>query len=180
MSLCRIAAGSVALVTLLCAACGARAQVPEDGAAPTDASAPPEVVVEGRHQGPRMWIVRRGDHTLWILGTIAPLPKKMVWQPDAVQEVLRQSQEVVPAWPAYGIGVNPITALRVYIEWRRLQKPPDNLPLRETLPPPLYTRVAALEARYVPQGSQARADAPHAGGARAADARLRCRRPRAA
>src|SRR5580700_10242613 len=113
MSRCRIAAGSAALLALLCAAGGARAQPPADGAAAADASAPPEVVVEGRHQGPRMWIVRRGDHTLWILGTIAPLPKKMVWQPDAVQEVLRQSQQVVPAWPAYGIGANPITALRV-------------------------------------------------------------------
>ena len=107
-------------------------------------------MVEGRHEGPRMWTVRTGDHTLWILGTISPLPKKMVWQPDAVQEVLRHVQVVVPAWPSYGIGANPITALRVYIEWRRVQKPPDNMPLRQTLPPQLYARVAALEARYDP------------------------------
>jgi uncharacterized protein YbaP (TraB family) len=97
-----------------------------------------------------MWIVRKGDHTLWILGTISPLPKKMVWQPDAVQEVLKQVQEVMPAWPAYGIGANPFTALRVYIEWRRLQKPPDNLPLRQSLPPALYARVNALKVRYAP------------------------------
>ena len=89
-----------------------------------------EIVVEGRHEGPRLWTVRKGDHTLWILGTISPLPKKMVWQPDAVRAVLRQTQEVVPAWPTYGIGANPFTALRVYIEWRHLQKPPDNLPLQ--------------------------------------------------
>ena len=45
-------------------------------AAGTAATAPEgmaEVVVEGRHEGPRMWIVRSGDHTLWILGTISPL-----------------------------------------------------------------------------------------------------------
>jgi uncharacterized protein YbaP (TraB family) len=107
-------------------------------------------VVEGQHEGPRMWIVRQGDHTLWILGTLSPLPKKMVWQPAAVQEVLKQTQEVVPAWPAYGIGANPFTALRVYIEWRHLQKPPDQLPLRESLPPALYARVEALKARYAP------------------------------
>jgi len=107
-------------------------------------------VVEGRHEGPRLWVVRSRDHTLWILGTISPLPKKLVWQPDAVREVLKQSQEVVPAWPSYGIGANPFTALRVYIEWRRLQKPPDHLPLRQTLPPPLYARVEALKARYDP------------------------------
>src|ERR1700756_3332657 len=115
---------------------------------------PEEVVIEGRHEGPRMWIVHKGDHTLWILGTISPLPKKMVWQPDAVQEVLRYTQEVVPAWPTYGIGANPLTALRVYIEWRRLQKAPDHMPLRQALPPPLYARVPALEARFDPNDSK--------------------------
>jgi uncharacterized protein YbaP (TraB family) len=124
------------------------------------AGAPPaaepiqEIVVEGQHEGPRMWTVRKGDHTLWILGTISPLPKKMIWQPDAVREVLRHSQEVVPAWPSYGIGANPLTALRVYIEWRRLQQPPDNLPLRQTLPAPLYQRVEALKARYDPKDAK--------------------------
>jgi uncharacterized protein YbaP (TraB family) len=149
----------VALVTALAlaAAAGARAQPPAAGAAAPPAppaEAPlPEVVVEGRHEGPRMWTVHRGDHTLWILGTVTPLPKKMVWQPDAVRAVLQQSQEVVPAWPTYGIGANPFTALRVFIQWRRMQKPPDRLPLRETLPPQLYARVEALEARYDPHDS---------------------------
>jgi uncharacterized protein YbaP (TraB family) len=113
-----------------------------------------EVVVEGKHEGPRMWLVRSGDHTLWILGTISPLPKKMVWQPDAVEEALKYTQEVVPAWPSYGIGANPITALRVYIAWRHLQKPPDSLPLRESLPPPLYARVEALRMRYAPRDNK--------------------------
>ncbi len=46
--------------------------------------------------------------------------------------------------PAYGIGANPITALRVYIEWRRLQKPPDHLPLQ---PEPAAAAVCAGRAR---------------------------------
>jgi uncharacterized protein YbaP (TraB family) len=118
---------------------------------PADAQPLQEVVIEGQHEGPRMWKVHKGDHTLWILGTISPLPRKMVWKPDAVREVLHQTQEVIPAWPTYGIGANPITALRVYIEWRRLQKPPDNLPLRQTVPPALYARVEALKSRYDPK-----------------------------
>jgi uncharacterized protein YbaP (TraB family) len=139
------------LIALAAAGPGAQPPPAPGVAAPTApaAEAPlPEVVVEGRHEGPRMWTVHRGDHTLWILGTVTPLPKKMVWQPDAVREVLKQSQEVVPAWPTYGIGANPFTALRVFIQWRRMQKPPDQLPLKETLPPQLYARVEALEARY--------------------------------
>jgi uncharacterized protein YbaP (TraB family) len=127
-----------------------RAQPPPAGGEAAAPAPVEEVLIEGRHEGPRLWTVRQADHTLWILGTISPLPKRMVWQPDAVQEVLRHTQEVVPAWPAYGIGANPITALRVYIEWRRLQKPPDHMPLHEALPPALYARVAALEARYDP------------------------------
>jgi uncharacterized protein YbaP (TraB family) len=144
------AAKAVALSVLLLAAVrAASAQQPAPGAEPAATAEPvEEVLVEGQHEGPRMWIVRRGDHTLWILGTLSPLPKKMVWQPGAVQEVLKQTQEVVPAWPAYGIGANPFTALRVYIEWRRLQKPPDHLPLRQSLPPELYARVEALRTRY--------------------------------
>jgi uncharacterized protein YbaP (TraB family) len=136
---------------------GSRTVAPASVAA-AGAPAPPdsmqEVLVEGRHEGPRMWIVRSGDHTLWILGTISPLPKKMVWQPDAVEEALRNTQEVVPAWPTYGIGANPITALRVYIAWRHLQKPPDNLLLRESVPPPLYARVEALRIRYAPHDNK--------------------------
>src|SRR5215469_2125493 len=141
---------AVAAVLLAAGALAARPARSADDAprAATDTMA--EVVVEGRHQGPRLWRVRQGDHVLWILGTVSPLPKKMVWQPDQVQAVLGQVQEVVPAWPSYGIGANPITALRVYIQWRHMQKPPDHLPLRETVPPDLYARVQALKARYDP------------------------------
>src|SRR6266702_798410 len=86
-----------------------------------------EVVVTGEHEGPRLWKVRKpegpggqGDHVLWILGTLTPLPRKLIWQSDSVEAVLQQSQEVVPAWPAFGIGANPFTALRVWIEWRSI------------------------------------------------------------
>ena len=95
-----------------------------------------------------------GDHVLWILGTLTPLPKKLIWQSDSVEAVLQQSQEVVPAWPAFGIGANPFTALRVWIEWRSIQKIPDRMALKEVLPPPLYARFSALKARYAPRDSR--------------------------
>jgi uncharacterized protein YbaP (TraB family) len=120
-----------------------------------------EVVVTGEHEGPRLWKVRKpggpagqGDHVMWILGTLTPLPKKMIWQSEAVEAVLQQSQEVVPAWPAFGIGANPFTALRVWIEWRSIQKVPDRMALKEVLPPQLYARFSALKARYAPRDSR--------------------------
>jgi uncharacterized protein YbaP (TraB family) len=152
----RAARAAAALLATLSAVAVAGAAQPSAPAPATTAREAPmeEVLVEGRHEGPRLWTVHKGDHTLWILGTITPLPKKMIWQPDAVQEVLRQSQEVVPAWPTYGIGANPITALRVYIEWRRVQKPPDHMPLKQALPAELYARVVALQARYDPNDNK--------------------------
>jgi uncharacterized protein YbaP (TraB family) len=113
-----------------------------------------EVVVTGEHEGPRLWKVHKGDHVLWVLGTVTPLPKKLIWQSDSVEAVLQQSQEVVPAWPAFGIGANPFTALRVWIEWRSIQKIPDKMDLREVLPPALYARFSALKARYAPKDSK--------------------------
>src|SRR5579863_923504 len=66
---------------LAAAAAGAQPQAPQGTPAAPEAAAPmAEVVAEGEHAGPRMWTVRSGAHVLWILGTITPLPKKMIWQ----------------------------------------------------------------------------------------------------
>src|ERR1700759_677761 len=107
----------------------------------------PEVVVEGQHEGPRMWRVSKADHTLWILGTISPLPRKMTWQSDSVEAVLKETQEVVPAWPSVSVGYNPFTAIRLYFVWRKIQKSPDHAKLQEQIPPALYARFSALKAR---------------------------------
>ena len=112
-----------------------------------------EVVIEGKHEGPRMWRISKDDHVLWILGTISPLPRRMTWQSDAVESLLRETQEVLPAWPSIGVGANPFTALRLYFTWRKIQKSPDHTKLREQLPPELYARFAALKARYAPHDS---------------------------
>jgi len=99
-----------------------------------------------------MWKVTGGaDHVVWIFGTVTPLPKRMVWQSTSVQAVLKESQEVVPGWPSFGIGWNPFTLMRVYFEWRRVQRSPDHENLSQTLPPPLYARFEALKAKYAPR-----------------------------
>jgi len=133
---------------------GAAAQ---DSAASAGANDAPmeEVVITGEHEGPRLWKVHKdNDHVLWILGTVTPLPKKMIWQADTVEAILQQSQEVVPAWPALGIGANPFTALRVWIQWHSMQKIPDRMDLQQVLPPDLYKRFSALKERYAPRDSR--------------------------
>ncbi|HUI62381.1 MAG TPA: TraB/GumN family protein [Steroidobacteraceae bacterium] len=128
------------------------AQAPDESpAGATQAQmATEEVVIEGQHAGPQMWRVSKADHVMWVLGTISPLPRRMTWQSDAVEGVLRESQEVLPAWPSIGVGANPFTALRLYFTWRKIQKSPDRMKLREQLPPELYARFTALKNRFAP------------------------------
>lgn len=135
----------------------------------TEQAPPEEVVVEGNHEGPRMWRVSKGDHTLWILGTITPLPRKMTWQSDSVETLLHETQEVLPAWPSIGVGANPFTALRLYFTWRKIQKSPDRTKLRDQLPPDLYARFVALKARYAPKDNKLEELRPMLAGGRLLD-----------
>jgi uncharacterized protein YbaP (TraB family) len=138
----------------------------------TDEAPVAEVVVEGNHEGPRMWRVTKGGHILWILGTISPLPRKMTWQSDSVETVLHETQEVLPAWPSVSVGYNPFTAVHLYFVWRKIQKSPDHTKLQEQLPAPLYARFAALKARYAPRDSKLEELRPMLAGGRLFDEAL--------
>ena len=55
------------------------------------------VVVTGEQPGPGLWLVRKGSHDLWILGTLSPLPAGMQWQSKQVEGVIANAQEVIRA-----------------------------------------------------------------------------------
>ena len=139
----------LAAVALLCPAMSAAAALQTDAAPPI--SAPFRVVISGSYSGPKLWRVSKDGHTLWLLGTVEPLPKRMIWQTEDIQGLLRHTQEVIPAWPSVGIGFHPFTALRLYALWREAQTNPDHLPLRAVLPPALYARFSALKLRFAPR-----------------------------
>ncbi len=52
------------------------------------------ILVVGERPGPALWKVTWKDHTLWILPTLSPLPRQVIWRSRPVEEALRQSQEV--------------------------------------------------------------------------------------
>jgi len=141
-------AGLTATVALLCPAMSAAAAAPGETA--PQVAAPVQVVISGRYRGPKLWRVSKDGHVLWVLGTVAPLPKRMVWQTQDMQRLLRQTQEVIPAWPSVSIGFHPFVALHLYALWREAQTNPDRQPLQAVLPPDLYTRFSALKRRYAP------------------------------
>jgi uncharacterized protein YbaP (TraB family) len=131
-----------------------RAEVAEPAPTAAPAAALVEIDVIGERPGPSMWKVTKGNHVLWIMGTLEPLPKRMTWRSKAVEDVLARSQEVLPSRPAFGFSWNPIAALRLYWQWRGIQKSPDHATLRSTLPPALYARFSALRNKYAPRDSQ--------------------------
>ena len=138
---------------LLCTA-QSRAQVDTAGPGVTPAATVVEVEVTGERPGPSMWRISKDNHVLWIMGTLEPLPKKMTWRSRAVEAVLAHSQEVLPSRPTFGFSWNPIAALRLYWQWRGIQKSPNHGTLAATLPPGLYARFSALRNKYAPRDTQ--------------------------
>jgi uncharacterized protein YbaP (TraB family) len=123
---------------------------PAQNGIPTPVAAPVQVVISGRYRGPKLWRVSKAGHALWVLGTVTPLPKSMIWQTRDIQSLLKETQEVIPAWPSVGIGFHPFTALHLYALWREAQTNPDHLPLKAVVPPDLYARFSALKLRFAP------------------------------
>jgi uncharacterized protein YbaP (TraB family) len=131
-----------------------RAQAPP-AAAPAAASEPiEEVAVVGERPGPGMWRVSKGDHVLWLFGTLDPLPKRMTWRSRDVESVIAQSQEIIPSLPSVSANIGPISAIRLYMQWRRTEKIPEKSHLKDWLSPALYARFTALTARYSPHDSR--------------------------
>ncbi len=107
-----------------------------------------EIAIIGERPGPRLWRVSKGDHVLWLLGTLNHLPKRMTWRSSEVDSALAESQQLLTSGPSVSASIGPIAAIRLYVQWRRTQKNPDRLGLNVWLPAPLYARFEALKARF--------------------------------
>jgi uncharacterized protein YbaP (TraB family) len=112
------------------------------------AEAVQEVEVTGERAGPRLWRVAKADHVLWLLGTLDPLPRKMIWKSREVESVLGEVQEVIPTNPSVSVHANPFTWIRLYFQWRGVQVIDNDGRLKDALPPALFGRVTILAGRY--------------------------------
>ena len=126
------------------------------GQGPASTSAPDEIVVIGRQPGPPMWRVLDGDRVLWIFPRLTPVPKGMVWESDKVAGVIAQAQEVLER-PNIGadlsarLYLNPVNLFRGMRLAKKLSRDPAGRTLEQQLPPELYSRFRAIEARYFPK-----------------------------
>ena len=125
-----------------------------------------EVEVTGEQPGPALWRVTLpgsgsagGEpHTLWIMGTLRPLPRKMEWRSVAAERVLAAagkdgSAVFIPYRPDIDVKAGPFALVGLFFSARSALKDPGGQPLRATLPPPLHARFEALRKQYAPRDS---------------------------
>ena len=95
-----------------------------------------------------MWRISKGDHELWIFGTLSPIPKDIEWDSESVEAVLADTQEVIsPPWVR--VNANPFKGvLALPLLWGVLNNP-DKQKLEDILPPELYQRWSTLKSLYI-------------------------------
>jgi hypothetical protein len=154
---CCLLAISFASPTLVATAQVAPADVTAVPASTDDIHDEAPVVVSGALPGPGLWKVTKGDHVMWVLGTQAPLPKRMQWRSKQVEEVLATSQELIQS-PVLGLTVDGGGFFRSLFLLPRVygaRKNPDGQTLRDLLPTALYARWEAQRDRYLGNGRTA-------------------------
>lgn len=108
------------------------------------------VTVSGILPGPGLWKVSKGEHTLWIFGTLSPLPKRMDWESLPVERVLARSQELIlPPGVSVTADIGFFGMMMLAPKALGARKLPDNGELRALLPADLYARWLPLKARYL-------------------------------
>ncbi|HEX5692997.1 MAG TPA: TraB/GumN family protein, partial [Arenimonas sp.] len=127
---------------------------PEDEAAATPGETVPPtletLVVSGVQPGPGLWKVSRDGNTLWVLATVAPLPKRMQWSSSEVDARIAASGIVLMA-PR--VSIKPKGALLggVFLlpSALRARNNPDKQRLQDVLPAQDYLRWQRLKSRYL-------------------------------
>jgi len=115
-----------------------------------------EVLVTGEYPGPGMWKVTRRDdlagHTLWILGTPPPLPKKLKWKSKDVEAVVVSSQRVlldsqIDVEPDAKIGF--FEGMALLPSALGIRSNPDKARLQDLLPADLYAQWLVQKKKYL-------------------------------
>ena len=128
--------------------------VSPDEAADSDAGAITDVdvvLVSGQYSGPGLWKVSKGDHELWILGTVSPVPRKMEWYSPQAESVLMQTQEIIGP-PRAGGSVSVGSAFKIAFAMPtilRARRNPGGKSLQDVLPQELYARWQVLKPLYL-------------------------------
>lgn len=108
------------------------------------------VVVSGLQPGPGLWRVSKGDHVLWVMGTLSPLPRDIEWDTNALEKAVARSQQVL--WsPSLQVDadVGLLGRLTLLPSALKARRNPDGQRLQDVLSPDEYARWQVLKARYI-------------------------------
>lgn len=108
------------------------------------------VTVSGVQPGPGLWKVGKGGHVLWVLGVMEPLPDRMQWQSQEVDQVIAQSQQVLQL-PKLKFKVDTSFFGKLFLlpSAYGARKNDDGKTLQQILPAPLYAHWQTLKQQYL-------------------------------
>ncbi|MCX7564380.1 TraB/GumN family protein [Xanthomonadaceae bacterium XH05] len=108
------------------------------------------LVVSGTMPGPGMWKVRRDGHTMWILGTLQPVARRMEWESGAVErQMAASSQILLPPSVKFDLGMGRFRTLMLVPSMLGARKNPDGEKLVEHVPAVDYARWLTLKKKYL-------------------------------
>ena len=108
------------------------------------------VVVSGALPGPGLWKVRRNGHTLYVLATVSPLPRRMEWESAGVESVVaRSGQVLLPPSFTLDADVGVFRGLMLLPSLLKARRNPDGRRLQEVVPADLYARWSPLKQHYI-------------------------------
>lgn len=105
------------------------------------------VTVHGDQPGPALWEVRRGDHVMWVIGTLSPLPKDAEWQWTKLEDALARASELLEA-PSAHLKMPPSLFSRLALQ-PAAKLNPGGVTLEHLLPPEMYQRWLAVRHQYL-------------------------------
>lgn len=108
------------------------------------------LVVSGAMPGPGMWKVRRDGHTMWILGTLQPVARRMEWESEAVErQIAASSMILLPPSAKFDTGMGRFRSLLLVPSLLGARKNPEGDKLIEHVSEADYARWLVLKKKYL-------------------------------
>lgn len=108
------------------------------------------IAVTGTQPGPGLWKVSKGDHVLWILGTVSPLPREIQWRSQDLLARIADSQEVMaPERFMIHADTGFFGTLALLPSLIGVRNNPDHAKLVDVVPAPLYASWVVLKRKYI-------------------------------